>query len=122
MPIVLKESVNCVHILYDGETMKNDETLNGIIEKLQAQRAHLREQYGVRSLEIFGSFVQNRAGRNSDVDLLVEFDEDATLTLLQFIAFERELSKLVGRKVDLVEKGTLKPALGRRIIREAIPI
>jgi len=102
--------------------MKNDETLSGIIARLQPQLTHLREKYGVRSLEIFGSFVQNRAHKNSDVDLLVEFDQGATLTLLQFIAFERELSKLIGRKVDLVEKSTLKPALGRRIIKEAIPL
>jgi predicted nucleotidyltransferase len=102
--------------------MKSASTFDEIVQKLRANRASLREKYGVQSLEIFGSVVQKRGRKNSDVDLLIEFDKNAALTLLQFIALERDLSKLVGRKVDLVEKGTLKPAIGRRIMKEAIPI
>ena len=81
----------------------------------------LRRQYGVQSLGLFGSYVRGDQRPGSDLDLLVEFD-DRRLTLLEFIALENYLSDLLGVKVDLVEKETLKPAIGRHILREVVPI
>jgi len=81
----------------------------------------LRRQYGVQSLGLFGSYVQGDQRTGSDLDLLVEFD-DRLLTLFQFIALENYLSDLLGVKVDLVEKETLKPAIGRHILKEVVPI
>ena len=80
----------------------------------------LCEDYSVRSLEIFGSFVRGDASPDSDLDLLVEFDE--TPTLFRFVRLENELSQLLGIKVDLVMKDSLKPVLGARILAEAIAI
>jgi len=65
--------------------------------------------------------VRGKQKRNGDLDILVEFD-DRSLTLLQFIALEHELSALLGVKVDLVEKNSLKPAIGRHILQEAVPV
>lgn len=81
----------------------------------------LRQEYGVRSLGLFGSYVRGDQHVGSDLDLLVEFD-DRPLTLFQFIALENYLSDLLGVKVDLVEKETLKPVIGRHILREVVPI
>ena len=81
----------------------------------------LRRQYGVQSLGLFGSYVRGDQWPGSDLDLLVEFD-DRPLGLLEFIALENYLSDLLGVKVDLVEKETLKPAIGRHILREVVPI
>jgi uncharacterized protein len=102
--------------------MKSMLTLHNIRQKLRKHLPELRGRYDVRSLEIFGSFTRDRQHRRSDIDLLVEFEESSDLTLLQFLALERELGQILGRKVDLVEKGTLKPAIGRRIVAEAIPV
>lgn len=102
--------------------MKSTMPLDTIRQKLREHLPELRDRYGVRSLELFGSFIQGRQHRRSDIDLLVEFEESSSPTLLQFVALERELGHILGRKVDLVEKGTLKPAIGRRILREAIPV
>ena len=88
-------------------------------EKIRRRLPELREKYGVSSLKIFGSFVHGSQNQRSDVDLLVEFEENRPLTLLQFIALEREIGVLVGRKVDLVERKTLKPSIGRRVLAEA---
>ncbi|MGC9335476.1 MAG: nucleotidyltransferase family protein [Anaerolineae bacterium] len=85
---------------------------------LQAQLPELHRQYGVTSLAIFGSYVHGEQTRDSDLDLLVEFD-DHPLTLLQFIALENELTDRLGVKVDLVERNTLKPAIGRHVLQEA---
>ena len=81
----------------------------------------LREHYGVRSRGVFGSCVRGEQRRGSDLDLLVEFD-DRPLTLLQFIALEHYLSDLLEVKVDLVERSTLKPTIGRNILAEVVPL
>ncbi len=89
---------------------------------LRKQLPPLRQRFGIKSLMIFGSCARGEQSRRSDLDILVEFEEDQPLTLIQFIALENDLSSLTGRKVDLVEKSALKPAIGRRILAEAIPI
>jgi len=102
--------------------MKKTLGIEEIRRLLRSRLPDLRERFGVVSLEVFGSMARGRARVRSDIDLLVELKGDRAITLLQFIALERELGHLLGRKVDLVEKGTLKPAIGRRILSEAIPI
>lgn len=95
--------------------------LEEVIGTLRAHVPELRERYGVRTMGVFGSYVRGKARRGSDLDILVEFDE-RPLTLIQFIELERYLSDLLGVKVDLVEKSALKPAIGRRVAEEVLPI
>jgi len=92
--------------------------LQQIRQSLRSMLPELYERYGVTSLAMFGSYVRDEQDRQSDLDLLVEFD-NRPLTLLQFIALENELTDRLGIKVDLVEKNTLKPAIGRHILQEA---
>jgi predicted nucleotidyltransferase len=51
----------------------------------------------------------------------VEFDA-RPLTLIQVITLEQHLSDLLGVQVDLVEKKTLKSAIGRHILQEVVPV
>ena len=81
----------------------------------------LRDHYGVHSLGVFGSYVRGEQRPRSDLDLLVEFDA-RPLTLIQVITLEQHLSDLLGVQVDLVEKKTLKPAIGRHILQEVVPV
>ena len=92
-----------------------------LLPMLRQRLPELRERYGVRSLWLFGSYVRGEQRRRSDLDVLVEFD-DRPLSLLQFVALQHYLSDLLQVKVDLVEKETLKPAIGRQILSEAIPV
>lgn len=82
----------------------------------------LRARYGVKSLGIFGSYVRGNQSLRSDVDLLVEFNEHAPVTLVGFVALERELGALLGHKIDLVERDALKPVIGKRILGEVVLI
>ena len=68
------------------------------------------------------SYVRGEQKRNSDIDILVEFCQGTFPTLFSFVALEQELTDLLGVKVDLVEKRTLKPGLRNRILHEAVPI
>lgn len=80
----------------------------------------LREQYAVATLEVFGSYVRHEEKKDSDLDILVTFNKAPSL--LKFIRLENHLADLLGIKVDLVLKDSLKPVLGKRILREAEPV
>ena len=80
----------------------------------------LAERYNVETLEVFGSYVRSEQKKDSDLDILVTFKEAPSL--LTFIAIENYLSDLLGVNVDLVMKDSLKPKIGKNILREAIPV
>lgn len=80
----------------------------------------IMEQYQVKSLGIFGSFVRQEQRADSDLDLLVTFVEPPSL--LRFIELENYLSDQLGIQVDLVMQDALKPALGSQILQEAVPV
>ena len=92
----------------------------GIIKKLHRAYPHFSRTYNVRSLGLFGSVVRGDVRRSSDVDILVQFRK--TPGFFEFLALEDELSELVGARVDLVEKKSLKPAIGKRVLRETVRI
>ena len=58
---------------------------------------------------LFGSFARGEETSESDVDLLVEFNHGQPIGLFRYARIWREIEELVGRKVDLVEDGTLLP-------------
>ena len=89
--------------------------------EVTAQLPALRERDGVQSLGVFGSFARGEQRDESDLDLLVEFD-DRPVGLFQFIALEDELSDALGVKVDLVEKSALKPVIGRHVLAEVMSV
>ncbi len=93
-------------------------TLEEIKRSLALHKSTLQEQYKVRELGIFGSYVRQEQTETSDVDVLVEFSE--TPSLLKFVNLENYLSDNLGVKVDLVHKSGLKPRIGERILAEVI--
>ncbi|VVB62841.1 Nucleotidyltransferase domain protein [uncultured archaeon] len=72
----------------------------------------------IRRLSLFGSVLRDDFGPASDVDVLVEF-EPSHVPGLAFFAMEEELSRIIGRKVDLNTPGFLSPYFRDRIERES---
>ena len=72
---------------------------------------------GIKRLDVFGSALRADFGPESDIDLLVEFEPDRKLGLLEFVRIEQEFADLFGRKVDLVER--LAVERSRNYIRRA---
>jgi uncharacterized protein len=95
-------------------------TLQDIQTTLRQHFPQVQQQYRIRQLGIFGSFVRGEQTENSDIDLLVEFDPNTRFGLLTFCQLENDLSELLKCKVDLVMKDGLKPRLGERILQEVI--
>ncbi|OPX31212.1 DNA polymerase III subunit beta [candidate division KSB1 bacterium 4484_188] len=93
---------------------KNIENIASILKK---ELTSLRMRYNVATLEVFGSFVRNEQTPKSDLDILVTFTKSPSL--FKFIELEDYLSTLLGVKVDLVMKNSLKPHIGKKIISEA---
>lgn len=80
----------------------------------------LCRKYHVHTLSMFGSMARGEARAESDIDLLVSFSEP--VTLLQLAAFERELSTILGRQVDLVTEASISPYLRKQILQEQRPV
>ncbi len=90
-----------------------------VIELLRKEKAFLRS-LNIKSISLFGSYARNEQTNKSDIDLIVEFD--VVPSLFEFVRVQRELSDLLGIKVDLVMKGSLKPRVAQRAQKEALAI
>ena len=87
---------------------------------LKEHKRELQGKYKIKGIGIFGSFVRGQEKKRSDVDILVEFE--VAPDLLKFIELESYLSQILSRKVDLVEKTSLKPRLKEIILKEVVYI
>jgi predicted nucleotidyltransferase len=81
--------------------------------------AEICRRYYVRELSLFGSVLRADFRDDSDIDVLVEFEPGAPIDLLMYVRLGRELSELLGRHVDLVEKPGLKPFLKDEVLDTA---
>jgi uncharacterized protein len=87
-----------------------------MIEGLIRDHADELRLLGVDRLELFGSFARDEGKDSSDVDFLVELSQ---VTFDRYMDVKFFLEDLLGRKVDLVIRRSLKPALRDTVLREA---
>ena len=87
-----------------------------VARKLAGHLVELRS-FGVRSLDLFGSIVRGEATPESDVDLLVYFDDAPGM--IGYVRLRNRLQQILGSKVDLVTASGLKPRFRDRVLREA---
>ena len=93
--------------------MQQEGTL-GILSK----HRHELKGFGVKSIALFGSAARGEAQRESDIDILVEFD--SAVGFLKFLQLQHRLEELLGKRVDLVTQAALKRQFRDRILKEAI--
>jgi predicted nucleotidyltransferase len=80
----------------------------------------LTNEYGVRSLALFGSMSRDEARDDSDIDVLVSFDGPATSA--RYFGVQFYLEDLLGRPVDLVTEKALRPELKPYVEQEALHV
>lgn len=95
-------------------------SLEEINKILMENKNFLSKRYKINEIGIFGSYLRGEAKEESDLDILVEFESDARISLLDFVELENFLSDLLEVKVDLVEKSALKPRIGKHILKEVV--
>ncbi len=76
----------------------------------------LCRRQGIRELALFGSVLRDDFADQSDVDMLVEFEDEFRHSMFSFFGIEQELTGLIGRQVDLVEKGALHPIIKDEVL------
>ncbi len=87
---------------------------------LRTERQNFVDRYNIAWLAIFGSVARDEARPESDVDLIVEFEHP--VGLLQFIELQQHLERILGCKVDLGTKRSLKSRIKDQVLREAIRV
>lgn len=73
----------------------------------------------IKKLSLFGSYLKNVYDQESDVDLLIEFERDTEYGLLDVARMERELSEIIGKKVDLRTPEELSRYFREIVVKEA---
>ena len=82
-------------------------------EEMESTLVTILGKYGVRKIGLFGSYARGDQRPDSDLDVLVDFEERKSL--LALVRIERELSEQLGVKVDLLTEQAVSPYLINRI-------
>lgn len=90
-----------------------------VIETLRRHQQELQAA-GIVHLRLFGSVARGEATKDSDVDLVADFDRTRRYTLFTMAGLEQQLSDLLGVKVDLAPADALRERVRANVIREAV--
>lgn len=93
--------------------------MHAINSRLTVPLAAIREfsrRWKITEFSLFGSVLREDFGPESDVDVLVSFEESAGWSLFDLAKMEVELEEIFGREVDLVEKDSLRNPFRRHAI------
>jgi predicted nucleotidyltransferase len=86
---------------------------------LRSYESALRAR-GIRHAALFGSIARGDNRPDSDIDILVEFDPSAHVTIYDYVGIKNYIASLFSRPVDVVDREALKPHLRGPSAREAI--
>ena len=88
-----------------------------IKEKLGEKSGQIKQEFYVRQLGLFGSYVRDEQTEDSDIDILVDF-EKGHKDFFNYMKLKDYLEQVLGREVDLVMKDAVKPRLREIISKE----
>jgi uncharacterized protein len=91
-----------------------------LLHEKREEILRIAASHGAKNIRIFGSVARDEADESSDIDFLVDLEEDRSL--LDLASLFADLRDLLGCKVDVVSEKGLYWLLRRRILREARPL
>ena len=94
-------------------------TMDNVLDKLRAHESELR-RLGVSHAAVFGSLARGEAGAYSDIDVLVELDQDRPLGIFQYARLKLYINEILNGAGDVVNRRTLKPLLRDSILHDAV--
>ena len=93
--------------------------LKEIMALLKEKKPFLENNFKIKEIGIFGSYVRREQNYESDIDILVNY-KDESIDIFDFLELKEYLSLLVGAEVDLVMKKSLKPQIGKNILSQVL--
>jgi predicted nucleotidyltransferase len=90
-----------------------------VLSTLRQYEGALRER-GVRHAALFGSFARGEDRPESDIDILVEFDPDAHVTVFDYVGVKDFIAALFDGPVDVIDRESLKPHLRQPAAKDAV--
>ncbi len=82
--------------------------INGRLEVPDEAIAAFCRRWKITQIEVFGSVLRDDFRPDSDIDLLVTFEEGARISLFDLVDMQDEIAKIVGRPVDLIERAAIE--------------
>jgi len=94
--------------------------INELLKQNREEIFRIARKHGVGKIKVFGSAVRGEATPESDVDFLIEVTGPTPPWFPGGLV--ADLEELLGRRVDVVEPGSLREELKERVCQEAIPL
>lgn len=94
--------------------------MDNILSTLKALKPVITTRYKAKEIGLFGSFARGEQNANSDIDLLVEFEEGADL--FDLVGLANYLEEELQQKVDVVPKRALREELRESVLREVVAV
>jgi len=95
-------------------------TVKNILAKLRALKPIIMERYKVKEIELFGSYIRDEQHEKSDIDILVDFEDNADL--FDLVGLAQFLEEKLAKKVDVIPKHALRPEIKKTVIKETMPV
>ena len=96
-------------------------TLNDLTPATKAKIKEIAAQHGAFNVRVFGSVARGEADRNSDLDLIVDYDLDKISPWFP-VRLIRDLETLLGTKVDVVTTAGLKDRIRDEVLQESFSL
>ena len=96
-------------------------TLNDLTPATKAKIKEIAAQHGAFNVRVFGSVARGQADRNSDLDLIVDYDLDR-ISLWFPVRLIRDLENLLGARVDVVTSAGLKDRIRDEVLQESLSL
>jgi uncharacterized protein len=76
----------------------------------------------VKIVYLFGSYARSEQSKDSDIDLLIDFNEDAIIGLIRLSRIKINIEKKLSQKVDILTRGSISPHILPFIEKDLIKI
>jgi predicted nucleotidyltransferase/DNA-binding Xre family transcriptional regulator len=112
-----QEALKLAEQAFAYQSEREEESLSAIVNQIYD---FLRDKPMVDKAWVFGSYARNEQTAGSDLDIMIEIADKARCSLYDLIGIQHELEAQLHRKIDLVERGFLKPWAAERVEEEKI--